>query len=392
MPDGDHRPNRNNEIPALGDARIGSTEPDCCSTMQAPSIDDALALVAKGYWVIPLRKNEKKPAISRWPMLAASDEPSLRRIWKLNANIGIACGPSDIVVLDVDPRNGGDESFARVVCDVGTDHFEAIPCVKTPGGGRHYYFRQPEVRVRNDTDLLPGIDLRGDGDYAVAPPSFFAGDATHDYQGYYSWLIADGIARPFPVELLEYARPKRGAVSKIAAVAKAAKVIRLHPNEPWLEGSRNVWLTRQAGWMRNEGVTDDVLRETLRNVNNGMCRPPLPGSEVDAIAGSAVRGFERRFDDRVAFIWEWQRRGVRRSALDLLVALARGADGDGIWAPNRAQLMRAANFPIHSINTFNDAVHRLIDAGAIETTIRGSDLSTIYRLKCSSTGSLREAA
>jgi hypothetical protein len=46
------------------------------------------------------------------------------------------------------------------------------PKVLTGGGGQHYYFRHPGGYVRSGAGKLgPGLDVKGDGGYVVAPPS-----------------------------------------------------------------------------------------------------------------------------------------------------------------------------------------------------------------------------
>jgi hypothetical protein len=92
---------------------------------------------------------------------ASKDLAQVVKWWKRwpRANIGIACGAaSGIIVLDIDPRNGG-------------DLFEftpepTVPLVLTGGGGRHaYYAYQPGV----GKDVAPGVELLGDGKIATAP-------------------------------------------------------------------------------------------------------------------------------------------------------------------------------------------------------------------------------
>ncbi len=40
------------------------------------------------------------------------------------------------------------------------------------GSGMHYYFKHPGGEVRNSAGRLgPGLDIRADGGYVVAPPS-----------------------------------------------------------------------------------------------------------------------------------------------------------------------------------------------------------------------------
>ncbi len=57
-------------------------------------------------------------------------------------NIGVATGSaSGVVVIDIDPRHGGDREFAKL-----KQRFGLLPrtlTCDTGGGGQHYYFRAP---------------------------------------------------------------------------------------------------------------------------------------------------------------------------------------------------------------------------------------------------------
>ncbi len=77
---------------------------------------------------------------------------------------------SGVVVLDVDPRNGGDEALAALETRHGP--LPATWRVLTGGGGEHVFFRHPGNPVNNAKGRLgPGLDLKADGGYVVAPPS-----------------------------------------------------------------------------------------------------------------------------------------------------------------------------------------------------------------------------
>lgn len=99
--------------------------------------------------------------------------PELTRWWGLGGlwNIGIATGAaSRIVVLDIDPRHGGDETLTKLE----QKHGELPPTWRflTGGGGEHILFRHPGGYVPNSANWLgQGIDVRGDGGFIVAPPS-----------------------------------------------------------------------------------------------------------------------------------------------------------------------------------------------------------------------------
>jgi len=103
---------------------------------------------------------------------ATTDHYQIADWWREwpTANVGIATGAiSGIVVLDVDPRHGGNESLDRLQSEGGMLPITVTVC--TGGGGFHFYFQHPGGTIRNRTNVRPGIDFRGDGGYVVAPPS-----------------------------------------------------------------------------------------------------------------------------------------------------------------------------------------------------------------------------
>ena len=98
------------------------------------------------------------------------------------ANIGIMRGAEwGLVVLDVDPRHGGDEALRDIEQEHGA--LPPTPATLTGGGGTHYLFEHPGEEVRNMADLLDrgGLDLRGDGGFIIAPGS------RHVSGGEYLW-------------------------------------------------------------------------------------------------------------------------------------------------------------------------------------------------------------
>ena len=151
-------------------------------------LDAALEYAARGWLALALhdvtrghcscRKGEKcttpgkHPRLRDWPQFASLDAQLIRGWWSgwPAANVGILTGRrSDLVVLDVDPRHGGDESLAAFVAKHG-------PLPETvaadTGAGRHYYFRCPpgDEPIKSVT-LADGLELKADGTFVVAPPS-----------------------------------------------------------------------------------------------------------------------------------------------------------------------------------------------------------------------------
>jgi hypothetical protein len=97
------------------------------------------------------------------------------------ANIGIRTGKeSDIVVIDVDIEGGGMESWEALRRQLDLpDTMEAM----TGSGGLHVLFQYPGDRlIKNRQGIRPGIDIRGEGGYIVAPPSRHASGGTYKWK------------------------------------------------------------------------------------------------------------------------------------------------------------------------------------------------------------------
>jgi putative DNA primase/helicase len=262
-----------------------------------PMLQDALEKAKRGWPVFPLHnitKNGcscgdqdcpapgKHPRIKDWPRMASCD-PSIIKEWWIRwplANIAIASGSiSGLVVLDVDKKSGGLESFNLLEQRFGP--LPDGPRVKTGGGGRHLYFLHPGTHVPSRSNALngsPGIDCKADGGYVVAPPSL------HTSGKRYLWLNGKTpSALPLPMMpkwLLEQLQKK----SATQGALNTPKVSQLIP-----AGKRNSELTSLAGTMRKRGMTQDAIEAALIKENQMRCRPPLDVSEVLAIAKSVAR-------------------------------------------------------------------------------------------------------
>jgi hypothetical protein len=121
------------------------------------------------------RRPGKHPRTQHGYLDGSTDPEVIREWWRRwpDANIGIVTGKvsGNLVGLDIDPAHGGDVSLAELERQYG-----ALPntwIVRTGGGGYHHYFIVPEgIEVRCSTGVIaPGIDVKGEGGYLVAPPS-----------------------------------------------------------------------------------------------------------------------------------------------------------------------------------------------------------------------------
>jgi len=155
----------------------------------------ALAYASRLGWpVFACRPGRKEPITPAGFHDATTSEAQIRAWWSRwpTANIGIACDArSGLLVIDVDPRNGGDDELA----DLERQHGELPRTITslTGGGGQHYLFRRPSGVVFRG-QLAPGVDVKHDG-YIIAPPSVHP-----DTGREYGW---DAACRPLEVEIAE---------------------------------------------------------------------------------------------------------------------------------------------------------------------------------------------
>ena len=133
----------------------------------------------KGQRVFPCYPNNKNPLTDHGYKDASLDQNVVDDWWDRypDANIGLVTGKqANLVVVDVDVKNnaGGMESLKQLQEEYG--EFDT-KMVHTPSGGLHYYFSYPQgvEKIKCKTNLMPGIDIRADGGYVIAPGSSIDG-------------------------------------------------------------------------------------------------------------------------------------------------------------------------------------------------------------------------
>lgn len=89
----------------------------------------------------------------------------------------VSCAASGLLVVDIDPRNGGDRSFDELIEKHG--HWPETLTAYTGGGGLHFYFQKPDVPKFRKT-LAHGIDIKVNG-YVVIPPSMHASGRPYEW-------------------------------------------------------------------------------------------------------------------------------------------------------------------------------------------------------------------
>lgn len=244
------------------------------------SIREAAIAYAQRKWsVIALRPADKRPLLESWDPFQrqAATLEQVVAWWNRwpKANIGVVTGAvSGLVVLDVDGEAGREALRGRPLPET--------PVVET-GRGWHYWFAHPGGEVRT-CKPAPGLDLKADGSYVVAPPS------AHPSGRRYRW--ADGLSpddvplAPLPAWLLAQARPN----GTVRSPEEWAALIRSGADP----GDRHPSLVSLAGHLLGKRVDPRVTLELLLAWNEARCRPPKPTAEVVAIVRDLWRRDVRR--------------------------------------------------------------------------------------------------
>lgn len=131
----------------------------------------ALAMAERGLAVFPIKEGAKfPPLLSNWPEQASVDPAVIAEWWRRwpEANIGVHC--KDHIVVDVDVKGGKPGLASLMDLEIDLDTFT----VDTPTGGLHVYYTGPNVK--NSVGALgPGLDVRSDHGYVLAPGSTVGG-------------------------------------------------------------------------------------------------------------------------------------------------------------------------------------------------------------------------
>ena len=149
----------------------------------------ALSYAGRAIPVFPCEPGGKRPLTYNGFWDATTNERHIKAWWGRwpAANIGVPTGErSGLLVLDVDPRDGGPQSL--IALERRNGPLPRTARARTGGAGVHVFFKYPaQKQVRNSAGWLgPGLDVRGEGGYVVVPPS--------RTQGPYEWVDRSPLA------------------------------------------------------------------------------------------------------------------------------------------------------------------------------------------------------
>ncbi|MGA5467595.1 bifunctional DNA primase/polymerase [Streptomyces arboris] len=283
--------------------------------MNARLLTVALDAAERGWHVFPLRPCDKRPALHgeaacpgtgdcaaghrKWEQRATTDPDRIRKAWSAGAfNVGVATGPSELVVVDLDPVKAKDPkgtpdgvTSLQALCERAGQTVPATYRTRTASGGHHLYFTAPDgVRLGNSAGRLgKHIDTRAHGGYVVAAGS------TLPHGTYEVVDPTDPVPLPeWLYTLLTPRQPSRGLTvtpapvraSRYAAAALTAETAAVAGAG---EGVRNWTLVRAARALGRFIPSGDLSRSEVEEaLNSAGLRAGLPERECRAVIASAL--------------------------------------------------------------------------------------------------------
>jgi hypothetical protein len=271
------------------------------SKIKMTKLDHALEAARRGFSVFPLVPNTKRPAIENWQNLATTDETIIRGWWQQWPEANPAIPAAGHIILDIDPRNGGDESFTQLLQlqDMAGQMPPTTLTSKTQSGGYHVIFRHNGARVRNGANVLGrGIDVKSDGGYIVAPGASIDGRP-------YRWANDAKIADA-PAWLVDRCRAKKLKTASAGKRVVGEDDVGIELAQRWIDdhapdagpGQTDNTAALVARTVFDYGVTRETARELLIHWAATKCHRDLDEDDLARIVGSAERNRQNAIGSR----------------------------------------------------------------------------------------------
>lgn len=246
------------------------------------NLELALRLADQGIPVFPCREvsgevngkvmKDKSPLTKRGFKDASTDWEVIRAWWRKHpkALVGMPTGvASGFAVIDLDRHDPAKDGVAGLQ-EIGYRHGDLTPMIaQTAGGGLHLFFKHQNGITNRDNHLPPGVDVRAEGGYIIAPGSMFPDGRR------YTTVDLSLVPPPFPPALLP---PERSD----AEVSGDQKALGLSIDEirAYMADLPNVDLDREQ-W---RDVIASLNHEAMMHDENGEVRSKHEREAICAIA------------------------------------------------------------------------------------------------------------
>ena len=242
----------------------------------------ALWYAGRGWPVFPC--NTDKSPLSEHSFKDATKDATQIKVWWTRwpmASIGVPTGTiTNIVVIDIDVRNGGDKSWAALI----EKHGELTTLTQTTGGGGKHHLHDAGGKqfAGGNGKLGAGIDVKADGGYIIVAPSGHPSGNRYEWDNYPEQPPA-----PLPSWLEKLIiKPEKKTQSK-NGTAHGAKI----PQGQRRDDAKNL-----AGGMRRKGCSADAIFAALKAENDaGRYDPAFSEQELRDLCRLA-QDFEARYE------------------------------------------------------------------------------------------------
>lgn len=236
----------------------------------ATALEWGMFYVARGWSVVPVRRGEKLPAIpwAKYQSLPANS--MIVRAWLDSESfmgLGLVQGRHvGTMVLDFDGEAG-----MATLADLEARGLPVSPRQFTPRGGVHVVLRHPGPHVPTRKNVLPGMDVRGDGGFIVAAPSLGANGRP------YAW---DADAHPEDVAIADcpiwLAEIVCGPVDEGAATGQVIRAPIKPAGAFGLPSEDEIVTDGRETYMR------DTLMAVMRDLRDRLGRMPTDAELIEA--------------------------------------------------------------------------------------------------------------
>lgn len=270
-------------------------------------------------------------------------------------NFGVQLSAEDLVI-DIDPRNGGTESFERL--GVTTPTFT----VETGSGGLHLYFKKPAgFKIRKNLKEFKGIDFISEGGYVVGAGS------EHPKTNLDYFILKEGSIEKAPQALLDLIQKQDVVLEKGTRTyvedeqTKQRYIEYLKQTDPAIEGeagdARTFAVCAQG---RDFGLSPTDVHTLFSDFYNIRCTPPWTEEaikqKVENVFKYAKGSIGSKAPTIVFEIWTEEKIAKQKTEIDKY--LQRGANGITIKPNlNNTAVIFNINFPnnaLHNLLAFNE--------------------------------------
>jgi hypothetical protein len=293
----------------------------------AELLDSAKTSLARGFSILTVKPHSKDPFVDYSPhaVKSATRDPLIAlRAWENGeeANHGVACGLSNITVVDCDHGLNNIEEFEAWRTEHGLPETFTVISGRD-GFGAHMYYSGAVPTVGFKIGNVTG-ELKGKGGYVVGPGS------VHPSGKKYT-LLKDVNIAPLPPGLATFAAEKTKNSGEFKKAEDDGELI--PAGNRWIHGQKIV------GQLRNMGYDEEGIYEGLKRWYATKCEDGAnyPDEKVREQAHAAFNKFDAMEATPVVFLGGDKKMETAVGELPLLAA-------EGDWIGDLAHLLSDGTF------------------------------------------------